>query len=69
MGLESAVGLGSTFWFELELQKQPVALADVAAGGELVDVRVMLVGFPAPEQMLLAETLQGWGDQSLQLIR
>lgn len=67
MGLESAVGLGSTFWFELELQKQSVALADVAAGGELVDVRVMLVGFPAPEQMSLAETLQGWGASPMQV--
>ena len=61
MGLESAVGLGSTFWFELELQKQPVTLADVVAGGELAEARVLLIGFPAAEQASLVGTLQGWG--------
>lgn len=61
MGLESAVGLGSTFWFELELQKQPVTLADVVAGGELAEARVLVVGFPAPERASLTQTLQGWG--------
>jgi len=66
MGLESAVGLGSTFWFELELQKQSVALADVAAGGELTDARVMLVGFPDPELNSLVETLQGWAASPVQ---
>lgn len=59
MGLESAVGLGSTFWFELGLQKQPGATGEPAAG-ELRDVRIILVGFPSAEQQSLLEMLQGW---------
>ena len=45
IGLESAVGLGSTFWFEVELEKQPER-AGVAGAGELAGARVLLVGFP-----------------------
>src|SRR5436190_2223518 len=48
IGLESAVGLGSTFWFEVELEKQPER-AGVAGAGELAGARVLLVGFPAAQ--------------------
>jgi two-component system sensor histidine kinase RpfC len=59
IGLESAVGLGSTFWFELTLDKQ---LERAGAGsGELAGARVMLVGFPAPERGALEQALAGWG--------
>jgi two-component system sensor histidine kinase RpfC len=58
IGLESAVGLGSTFWFELPLDKQP----ERAGGtGELAEARVLLVGFPDSERLPLEETLAGWG--------
>jgi two-component system sensor histidine kinase RpfC len=57
IGLESALGLGSTFWFELELDRQP----EHAGGGELGGARVLLVGFPLPERTALEEALAGWG--------
>ncbi len=58
IGLESAVGLGSTFWFEVEFAKQ----AEPAGGaGELTGARVLLVGFPAAHRESLEQTLSGWG--------
>jgi len=57
IGLESAVGLGSTFWFEIALDKQP----ERAGAGELAGARVLLVGFPeAPEQPIV-QALEAWG--------
>ena len=58
IGLESAVGLGSTFWFELPFDKQPER---VAGSGELAGARVLLVAFPERERALLEEALVGWG--------
>jgi len=60
MGLESAVGLGSTFWFELEFVKQPVASAETS-DGMLAGAPVLLVGFPSDDRDSLTDTLQGWG--------
>ena len=59
IGLESAVGLGSTFWFEIEAQKQPERSGAVA--GEFAGARVMLVGFPAEQREALEQSLAGWG--------
>src|SRR5258708_33538316 len=58
IGLESAAGLGSTFWFELALEKQPER-----AGGarELAGARVLLVGFPSAEGHAMGDALVGWG--------
>ena len=58
IGLESAVGLGSTFWFELELAKQPER--EGAGAGELAGARILLVGFPESEQRTLADALTRW---------
>jgi two-component system, sensor histidine kinase RpfC len=57
IGLESAVGLGSTFWFEAPFDKQP----ERAGAGELADARVLLVGFPAAPAQPLEEALESWG--------
>jgi two-component system sensor histidine kinase RpfC len=59
LGLESAVGLGSTFWFEIDLEKQPERAG--AGSGDLADARVLLIGFPAAERAPLEENLAGWG--------
>ncbi|MGQ0509533.1 MAG: ATP-binding protein [Betaproteobacteria bacterium] len=59
IGLESAVGLGSTFWFEVALEKQPER-AETGAG-ELAGARVLLVGFPQPQRESLEQALAGWG--------
>ena len=58
IGLESAVGLGSTFWFELPFDKQPER---VGSGGELAGARVLLVAFPERERAPLQEALATWG--------
>ncbi|MGQ0653188.1 MAG: ATP-binding protein [Betaproteobacteria bacterium] len=59
IGMESAVGLGSTFWFEVTLDKQPERVANV--GGELAGARVLLVGFPAAQREPLEAALASWG--------
>jgi two-component system sensor histidine kinase RpfC len=59
IGLESAVGLGSTFWFETELEKQPERAG--ARAGELAGARVLLVGFPQAQRDTLEHSLAGWG--------
>lgn len=59
IGVESAIGLGSTFWVEVDLEKQPER-ADAGAG-EIASARILLVGFPAAQRAALQEALTGWG--------
>ena len=59
MGLESAVGLGSTFWFEIEFEK--VASGQPQSDGEFADARILLVGFPEADERTVAEMLSVWG--------
>ncbi len=60
MGLESAVGLGSTFWFEVPFTKQPASSSN-AGEGLLTGVPVLAVGFPPAELEAVAPMLRGWG--------
>jgi len=57
IGLESAVGLGSTFWFEIAFEKQP----ERASTGELALARVLLIGFPPARARPIEEALATWG--------
>jgi two-component system sensor histidine kinase RpfC len=59
IGMESSVGLGSTFWFETELVKQPERAGAVA--GELAGARILLVGFPSAQSEAIEQSLTGWG--------
>jgi two-component system sensor histidine kinase RpfC len=59
MGVESAVGLGSTFWFEIVLAKQPGRPEQTV--GDLAGARVFVVGFPDADAAGLSETLEAWG--------
>jgi two-component system sensor histidine kinase RpfC len=59
IGMESAVGLGSTFWFEIALDKQFERTE--AGSGELAGARVLLVGFPPQSREPLEGALAGWG--------
>lgn len=63
IGLESAVGLGSTFWFEIPLEKQ--AEREEAGTGELSGARILLVGFPDGERLPLEQALSGWGAKAI----
>ncbi|HZO00809.1 MAG TPA: ATP-binding protein [Burkholderiales bacterium] len=59
LGLESAVGLGSTFWFEIALDKQPERAG--LGAGDLAGARVLLVGFPQEQRAPIESALAGWG--------
>jgi len=59
IGVESAPGLGSTFWFEIELEKQPERAG--AGAGELAGARILLIGFPRAQCDALEVSLSGWG--------
>jgi two-component system, sensor histidine kinase RpfC len=59
IGLESSVGLGSTFWVEADFDKQPERAE--AGSGDLAGARVLLIGFPAAHREPLEAALAGWG--------
>ena len=63
IGLESAVGLGSTFWFEILLDKQTERAG--AGAGELAGARMLLVGFPEVRAQPIALALEAWGAQAV----
>jgi two-component system sensor histidine kinase RpfC len=59
IGLESAVGLGSTFWFEIALDKQPERA--ITRDGELAGARILLIGFPPAGAQPIEQALATWG--------
>ena len=63
IGVESAVGLGSTFWCELPFDKQ-LERPGVPAG-ELAGRRMLVVGLPGEERELFAHSLSSWGAEAV----
>jgi two-component system, sensor histidine kinase RpfC len=64
IGVRSAPGAGSTFWFELTLEKQPVPEQTVAIRQTLASSRVLLVSTDTSHCTLLLEDLKTWGVES-----
>ncbi len=62
IGLAGAEGGGSTFWFEIPLQRQGAeAVATPLPRAELSGVRILVVDDNATNRQLLAARLGGWG--------
>ena len=58
IGLESAPGAGSTFWFDLPFTKQDVAAVESPA--RFKETRALLVGFQDEARQQLADDLRQW---------
>ena len=62
IGLESAPGAGSTFWFDLPFAKQ--GLAAMESPGSFKETRALLVGFPKDARLALATDMRQWEMES-----
>ncbi len=60
IGLNSTLGKGSTFWFDLTFKKQMTGQG-AEASLRLNDIRIMLVGFSDAELQALEQDLATWG--------
>lgn len=63
IGVRSAVGEGSRFWFTVRLEKRPAEAGHEEAPFALDGRRVCLVGKPGSSQLLLEGSLSTWGMQ------
>ncbi len=64
LGLDSEVDVGSTFWFELPLEKQAAETADIELEiSDLESLRVLIVDDNATNRLILHQQLASWGMQ------
>ncbi|WP_235679418.1 PAS domain-containing hybrid sensor histidine kinase/response regulator [Aquibium microcysteis] len=61
VGVESRVGEGSTFWFELDLPVGSVVAAPRAAPMDLTGARILVVDDNAVNRSILMEQMAAWG--------
>ena len=57
LGLHSTLGVGSTFWFELHLQKQE----NFGEQHKFTDLKTLLIGFDDEEACAISMMLDSWG--------
>jgi two-component system sensor histidine kinase RpfC len=60
LGLHSTLGVGSTFWFELYLNKQ----ATISEPQKFTDLNTLLIGFDDEEACAISVMLDTWGVQN-----
>ncbi|WAH98138.1 PAS domain-containing hybrid sensor histidine kinase/response regulator [Arthrobacter sp. MMS18-M83] len=60
IGLDSAPGEGSTFWFRVPLPVAPPSTDPVPAAGFLTGLRVLVVDDNATNRLVLESQLRGW---------
>ncbi|MHC6591682.1 response regulator [Arthrobacter sp. C152] len=60
IGLDSAPGRGSTFWFQLPLPVAPPSTDPVPAAGFLTGLRALVVDDNATNRLVLESQLRGW---------
>ncbi|MDD3447985.1 MAG: ATP-binding protein [Gammaproteobacteria bacterium] len=64
IGVESEENRGTTFWFELPLEKQAVMRQAGGPPMSLSDTRVLQVAVPSADRRIVADFLAGWGVSS-----
>jgi two-component system sensor histidine kinase RpfC len=60
IGLQSAPGVGSTFWCEIRFEKQALAAQMLADTGKLVDTRVLMISSGTGNRSLVFAYLKIW---------
>ncbi|MET3163809.1 UNVERIFIED_ORG: PAS domain S-box-containing protein [Arthrobacter sp. UYEF10] len=60
IGLDSAPGEGSTFWFRIPVPVAPPSMDPVPAAGFLTGLRVLVVDDNATNRLVLESQLRGW---------
>jgi two-component system sensor histidine kinase RpfC len=65
IGVRSTPGAGTTFWFELSLEKQPLPEQTMATHQTLAASRVLLVSTDAGQCAPLLENLKSWAVESV----